>query len=407
MHQQVDPKSRLGPAGALTSPESGAAVWARAEFLSREKTQNVVYIFASCLFVVVGFLTATKMLLRVRESSFFSGYTLPDFLVRMVKEPGTLASFFQASLFSILADDDYNFLRRKVPVHVGRYKILDTLGTGATSRVARAEDPMIGRVVAVKLFPPKMIEGEGRDRFLREARVVGQISHPYIIALHDMGIEESTSTPYLVMEFVEGHPLDKILEKGTVPFGRACAWAADVAIALGVAHRKGVIHGDVKPANILITEDGRVKLTDFGMARLASHNGVDSPLLGTPAYWCPEQIMGKAQDARSDIFSLGVVLYEMVSGHRPFDAESLQAICGRVLSSTPMPPSHFNGSLPAGVNEIVVKCLAKDPALRYQSCEALATDLYPLARRKAGPVAQVVPQPVSLRERATRLLRSA
>jgi serine/threonine-protein kinase len=291
-------------------------------------------------------------------------------------------------------------------MQVGRYKILDTIGTGATSRVARGDDPMIGRVVAIKLFPAKMAEGEARELFLREARVVGQISHPYIIALHDMGIEETTSTPYLVMEFVEGVPLDRQLEKGSIPFPRACAWAGDVATALAVAHRKGVIHGDVKPANILVTEEGRVKLTDFGMARLASHNGKDTPLLGTPAYWCPEQIIGKAQDARSDIFSLGVVLYEMVTGQRPFDADSLQGICGRVLSSTPMPPSHFNGSLPQALNDVILRCLAKDPVARYASGDALASDLYPLARRK--PMAPVAPQPVAtLRDRASRLLRSA
>jgi serine/threonine-protein kinase len=141
------------------------------------------------------------------------------------------------------------------------------------------------------------------------------------------------------------------------------------------------------------------------MARLASHNGADSPLLGTPAYWCPEQIVGKAQDARSDIFSLGVVLYEMVTGQRPFDADSLQGICGRVLSSTPLPPSHFNGSLPRPLNDIIIRCLAKDPAGRYASADALAADLYPIARVKT--VTPVAPQPVTLRNRAARLLRSA
>ncbi len=290
-------------------------------------------------------------------------------------------------------------------MEVGRYKILDTIGTGATSRVARAFDPMIGRVVAIKLFPPEIAKGEARARFLQEARVVGQISHPSIVTLHDMGIDEGSSTPYLVMEFIEGQPLDKILEKGSIPFPRACAWAGNVATALAVAHRKGVIHGDVKPANILITEEGRVKLTDFGMARLASHNGADSPLLGTPAYWCPEQILGKAQDARSDLFSLGVVLYEMVTGQRPFDGDSLQGICGRVLSSTPLPPSHFNASLPAALNQIVTACLAKDPAARYVSADALAADLYPIARAKT--VTPVAPQPVTLRNRTARLLRSA
>jgi eukaryotic-like serine/threonine-protein kinase len=292
-------------------------------------------------------------------------------------------------------------------VQVGRYQIVDTIGTGATSRVARAFDPMIGRHVAIKLFSPQLAEGEGRERFIKEARVVGQISHPSIVALHDMGIDEPTATPYLVMEYIEGQPLERMLEKGSVPFPRACAWIADIAMALHLAHRKGIIHGDVKPANILVTEDGKVKLTDFGMARLASRDGKDTPLLGTPAYWCPEQILGKPQDARSDLFSLGVVLYEMVTGKRPFDADSLQGVCQKVMSSTPLPPSQINSSLPAGLNELVASCLEKDPARRRNSAEDFALDLYPFARRKVDAQPSTAGQPVSLRNRAARLLRSA
>jgi serine/threonine-protein kinase len=294
-------------------------------------------------------------------------------------------------------------------LQVGRYQIVDTIGTGATSRVARAFDPMIGRHVAIKLFSPQLAEGEGRERFIKEARVVGQISHPSIVALHDMGIDEATSTPYLVMEYVEGHPLERVLEKGSVPFPRACAWIADIAMALNLAHRKGIIHGDVKPANILVTDEGRVKLTDFGMARLASRDAKDTPLLGTPAYWCPEQILGKPQDGRSDIFSLGVVLYEMVTGKRPFDADSLQGVCQKVMSATPLPPSQINSSLPAGLNELVASCLEKDPGRRRNSAEDLALDLYPFARRKVEAQANSAAQPASasLRNRAARLLRSA
>jgi eukaryotic-like serine/threonine-protein kinase len=290
-------------------------------------------------------------------------------------------------------------------VEVGRYQILDIIGTGANSRVARAFDPMIGRRVAIKLLSPELAKGEGRQRFLQEARVVGQLSHPSIITLHDMGIDEPSSTPYLVMEYIEGQSLEKILEKGSVPFPRACAWVAEVAVALAAAHRKGVIHGDVKPANILITQENRVKLTDFGMARLASHDSGSTPLLGTPAYWCPEQIMGKPQDARSDLFSLSVVLYELVTGRRPFDADTLQGICGKVLSSTPLVASHANSSLPTAMDEVFAKGLAKDPSVRFVSGEVMAGALYPLARRKTP--AQVTPQPVGLRDRAARLLRSA
>jgi serine/threonine protein kinase len=292
-------------------------------------------------------------------------------------------------------------------VQVGRYEILEIIGVGATSRVARGHDPMIGRGVAIKLFSPELAQGEARERFLREARVIGQLSHPSVITLHDMGIEESTSTPYLVMEYLEGQPLDRILERGSVPLPRACAWAAEAAVALGAAHRKGIIHGDVKPANILITENGRVKLMDFGMARLASHDS-SGGLLGTPAYWCPEQIMGKPQDAKSDLFSLGVVLYEMVTGRRPFDADSLQGICNRVLSSSPLLPSHANASLPAPFDQVISRCLAKDPADRYSSTDALADQLYPFARRKTPVhVTHEIAEPVGFRHRAKQLLRSA
>jgi serine/threonine-protein kinase len=290
---------------------------------------------------------------------------------------------------------------------VGRYEILETVGSGANSRVVRAHDPLIGRIVAIKLFPSELSRGEARDRFIREARVVGQLSHPTIVALHDMGIEESSQTPYLVMEYVDGQPLNRIIEKGAVPFPRACAWAGDIAIALGIAHRKGVIHGDVKPANVLINADSRVKLTDFGMARVARRDAAGGALLGTPAYWCPEQIMGRPQDARSDLFSLGGILYEMLTGQSPFHAESLQAVCSRVLSSTPLPPSHTNSSIPRALDEIVAQCLSKDPAGRPESGEILADILYPLARRKVV-VQPAAPLPATtFRDRAARLLRSA
>lgn len=286
---------------------------------------------------------------------------------------------------------------------VGRYEILEVIGVGANSQVARAFDPLIARTVAIKLFPTQLAHGEARNRFVQEARVVGQISHPAIIALHDMGVDEPTQTPYLVMEYVQGQSLEKLLEKGSIPFPRACAWVAEVATALAIAHRKGVIHGDVKPANILITDDDRVKLTDFGMARLASRDSKDTPLLGSPAYWCPEQIVGKPQDARSDIFSLGVVLYELVTGRRPFDADSLQGICSRILSSTPLPASHANPSIPAALNEVIASCLTKDPNQRCATAEVLAERLHPLARR--GAPAQPQTQPHSLRERVGQLLR--
>ncbi len=291
-------------------------------------------------------------------------------------------------------------------MQVGRYQIHETLGVGAYSRVVRAHDPLIDRSVAIKLFSPQLARGEARNKFLREARVVGKLSHPSIITVHDIGVEESSQTPYLVMEIVEGQALEKVIAKGSVPFPTACEWAGHVAEALAVAHRRAVIHGDIKPANILITNENRVKLTDFGMARLASHQ-TDSAVRGTPAYWCPEQILGRAQDARSDLFSLGVVLHEMLTGVNPFAGDSIPTVCNQILSSTPLPPSHSNPSVPATLDDIVASCLAKEPQLRMNSAEALAERLFPFARRSAAPVQTMPTVEASTRSRAARLLRSA
>jgi serine/threonine-protein kinase len=295
-------------------------------------------------------------------------------------------------------------------MQVGRYQILEIIGAGAFSRVVRAFDPLIGRHVAVKLFSPDLARGDARERFVREARVAGQLSHPFIVTVHDMGIDDSTLTPYLVMEVIDGQPLDKLIAKGALPGARACAIAAHVATALHVAHRRGVIHGDVKPANILLTADGRVKITDFGMARLARQDSRKTPLLGTPAYWCPEQIRGGLQDARSDLFSLGVVIYEMVTGRQPFESDSLQGVCNLVLSSAPLAVCRANPSLPAELDAVLAKCLAKDPAERYGSGKALAEALFPLAREaQAAPVitGNSKPRRPALYQRAVRLLRPA
>jgi serine/threonine protein kinase len=291
-------------------------------------------------------------------------------------------------------------------VQVGRYQLHETLGVGAQSRVVRGHDPLIDRSVAIKLFSPDLARGDARHHFLREARVVGKLDHPAVITVHDMGIDEATQVPYLVMEMVEGQSLEKIVAKGSIAYPTACEWAAHVADALAVAHRRAVIHGDIKPANILITNDNRVKLTDFGMARLASHQ-TDSAVRGTPAYWCPEQILGRAQDARSDIFSLGVVLHEMLTGMNPFGGDSIPTVCSQILSSVPLPPSRSNPSIPSALDDIVASCLVKEPQLRISSAETLAEQLFPIARRPAAPV-QSIPQPEpSLRSRAARLLRSA
>ncbi len=271
-------------------------------------------------------------------------------------------------------------------MQVGRYEIIKIIGQGTSGRVARAYDPLIGRTVAVKLLPRQFASGPAHDKFIQEARVVGQLSHPSIITLHDMGVDSSTATPYLVMEFIEGQPLDQVIARGCLPFPKACAWAGDIATALAAVHRKGVLHGDVKPANIFITDENRVKLADFGIARLQNRDAIGGPLLGTPAYWCPEQLLGKPQDARSDLFSLGVVLFEMVTGKRPFKGETPQDVCGQILHAKAPRASHVNSGVPVTLDAIIEKCLSKEPAGRYANGDDIANDLWPLARRKAAKV---------------------
>ena len=163
-------------------------------------------------------------------------------------------------------------------------------------------------------------------------------------------------------------------------------WAGDLATALGQAHRANVIHGDVKPANILVTLDQQVKLGDFGIARFSTQASGSGNLMGTPAYLSPEQILGNLQDRRSDLFSLGIVLYHMSTGKRPFDGDSVEAVCAQIISSAPLPPSHHNPSLPAEFDQVVMRCLSKNPEDRFPTAEAFAASVYPFARN-AGAAA--------------------
>jgi serine/threonine protein kinase len=261
-----------------------------------------------------------------------------------------------------------------------RYEILGPLGFGATSRVDKARDKIIGRTVAIKTLVHSFGAAPQQKQFLREAQIVGQLSHPAIVNLFDVGVEES-GIAYLVMEHIEGRTLQQVLCESPIPWPRACSWAADLASALGRAHQCGIIHGDVKPANIMVTDDGHVKLGDFGIARFATQVSGSGRIMGTPAYLAPEQILGEPHSTKSDLFSLGIVLYQMLTGIPPFDGSSVAAVCAQILSTNPPAPSRRNPALPPGLDHIVMRCLAKDPADRYPSAEALAASLFPLARR--------------------------
>jgi len=269
-------------------------------------------------------------------------------------------------------------------LQTGRYEILENLGRGATCRVDRALDTVIGRTVAVKSF----LQGFGKNseqQFLQEAQTIGRLSHPSIAQLYDVG-HDASGTPFLVMEFIAGRTLEQLLAQAPLPAAQAAVWTADVASALSYAHRSGVIHGDVKPSNIRITENDTVKLVDFGVARFAAQVSRSDRVLGTPAYLSPEQIQGQKQDGRSDLFSLGIVLYEMITGIRPFEGNSLGEVCAQILTADPTPPSKLNPALSSAFDRIVARCLAKDPNRRYSSGNELARALYLVARSANRPV---------------------
>ena len=257
-----------------------------------------------------------------------------------------------------------------------RYEVIGNLGCGATSRVDKARDTVLGRTVALKTLVHSFGAPTEQKQFLREAQIVSQLSHPAIVNLYDVGVEDG-NVAYLVMEYVAGKTLQQVLAESTgpMPVARACAWISDLAGALHRAHRSGVIHGDIKPANILVTDDGKVKLSDFGIARFATQVSGSGKMMGTPAYLSPEQILGEPQNTRSDLFSLGIVLYQMVTGVAPFDGSSVSAVCAQILQAEPVAPSQRNPAVTPELDRIILRCLAKSSADRYPTADAFATSL--------------------------------
>ena len=270
------------------------------------------------------------------------------------------------------------------------------------------------RTEAIKIVLPDIKEMPGlADRFMREIKVQARLSHPNIASLHTVLRFEDQFL--MVMEYVDGMTLHARLQASSLTTGESVAICAQILNALTYAHELGVIHRDIKPANIMLTGGGCVKLMDFGIARSVADQHLTSTgaAVGSLHYMSPEQVRGAEVDGRSDLYSVGVVLYEMITGTRPFDADSLQGICNRVLSSTPNAVSRLQPSIPASFDEIIAGCLAKAPESRIASGEALAQLLYPHARRKvvlpqqAAPAKSAAPAQSSFRDRASRLLRSA
>ncbi len=267
----------------------------------------------------------------------------------------------------------------------GRYEILSELGRGAVGVVYKARDPKINRVVAIKTFSlsgqSPEDEQEFRERFVREAEAAGRLSHPGIVTIFDVGEEPDSRAPYIVMEYVGGRSLDKVLaaNDNRLPVETSLQLAHELAEALDCAHGQGVVHRDLKPANILITEDGHPKIADFGVAKLnLSNQTLGGRTLGTPAYMSPEQLNGEAVDGRSDLFSLGVVLYTILTGYRPFQGNSAMTVSFKVVNREPVPATVLDTDLPPALDYIIGRAMAKDPAQRYQRGMEVALDIQDL-----------------------------
>ena len=270
---------------------------------------------------------------------------------------------------------------------LGRYEILEEIGRGAMGAVFRARDPLIDRIVAIKTINVGLsrVEAEAfEQRFDREARSAGRLNHPNIVTIYDVG--KSGDVAYIAMELLEGQSLRDILDSGVVlPPSTIADIAAQIADGLDSAHQAGVIHCDIKPANIVVLPRGLVKITDFGIAMLptGSRSFIGS-VVGSPKYISPEQVVGRPVDARSDVFSLGAVLYELLSGTPPFVGAALDEILHNVINVSPDPPTSRNRSLPAVFDAIVARALAKHPDDRYQSAREMSADLRQLALVRAA-----------------------
>ena len=279
-------------------------------------------------------------------------------------------------------------------MNLGRFEVVRELGKGAMGIVYLARDPLIGRLVALKTIrlADSGDEEEVREfqqRFIREAQAAGILSHPAIVTVHDIGQDAERGFSFIAMEYVEGPTLKEVLQQGK-PLSHAsiARILEQVAEALDFAHRKGIVHRDVKPANIILCGEDRVKITDFGIAKIASEAvnlTTTGQFLGTPNYMAPEQVKGGSVDGRTDVFALGVVLYELLTRRKPFGGDSLTTISYRIVHEPFATPHEVDPSVPIEFDEVVNRCLAKDPRDRYQSARDVAAALRALAAGQPLP----------------------
>src|SRR3984893_10186908 len=269
-----------------------------------------------------------------------------------------------------------------VGTHLDRYEIDAELGRGAMGVVYRARALKLARTVAIKMISLFGLEPEAeqeyRKRFVVEARAAGRLSHAGIVTVFDVREDAETKAPYLVMEYIQGQSLQPLVsrENRTLPLSATLRLIQEVAEALHYPHVQGVVHRDIEPANILVTPDGHPKIADFGIAKLNQTDlTLPGQVLGSSAFMAPEQLSDEGVDARSDLFSLGVILYYMLTGHRPFQGNSTATVCFKLVNHDPLPVSAFESKFTPELDNIVSRAIAKDPAQRYQTGMAMASDI--------------------------------
>ncbi len=293
-----------------------------------------------------------------------------------------------------------------VGAQIGRYRLIQQIGRGGMGEVFKAEDTTLGRIVAIKALPAEVVAtGERLSRFEREGRFAAALSHPNLVQIHDVG--EMASTPYIVQEFVDGESLEDVIFRGPVNPKQAASWCRQAALGLAAVHEAGIIHRDIKPGNIMIGKDGRVRVLDFGLATMEAGRTpeavssraltVDGFILGTAQYMSPEQAMGKRLDARSDVFSLGSVLYELLTGRRPFGGQNPIDVLHAVIHADPLP---LPLEIPDQLADLVDRALSKEPADRPKSMKDFARDLETTCltpatfpRVNSAPVPERAPSP--------------